>query len=169
MLIQTALKYNTGLVFTIPVYDNMPQETCTAPDGDGDPGNLLSDMYVDGHSITPSFKKYTQDYSLIVDNNVDRININASAISGSSWVDGAGEHRLNVGENNIEVTVHAENGSDRTYYLTVVRKEPSENPNPPSPDPAPENPSFDTGYNLDSDNMYISGVKAGGQCRNCSW
>ena len=154
-------KYNTGLVFTIPVYDNMPQETCTAPDGDGDPGNLLSDMYVDGHSITPSFKKYTQDYSLIVDNNVDRININASAISGSSWVDGAGEHRLNVGENNIEVTVHAENGSDRTYYLTVVRKEPSENPNPPSPDPAPENPSFDTGYNLDSDNMYISGVKAG--------
>lgn len=154
-------KYNTGLVFTIPVYDNMPQETCTAPDGDGDPGNLLSDMYVDGHSITPSFKKYTQDYSLIVDNNVDRININASAISGSSWIDGAGEHRLNVGENNIEVTVHAQNGSDRTYYLTVVRKEPSENPNPPSPDPAPENPSFDTGYNLDSDNMYISGVKAG--------
>ena len=118
-------------------------------------------MYVDGHSITPSFKKYTQDYSLIVDNNVDRININASAISGSSWIDGAGEHRLNVGENNIEVTVHAENGSDRTYYLTVVRKEPSENPNPPSPDPAPESPSFDTGYNLDSDNMYISGVKAG--------
>ena len=57
--------------------------------------------------------------------------------------------------------IHAENGSDRTYYLTVVRKEPSENPNPPSPDPAPENPSFDTGYNLDSDNMYISGVKAG--------
>lgn len=44
-------KYNTGLVFTIPVYDNMPQETCTAPDGDGDPGNLLSDMYVDGHQL----------------------------------------------------------------------------------------------------------------------
>lgn len=159
-------KQNTGLVFTIPVYNNMPQEACPLPDGDGDPNNLLSDLSVDNFKLTPTFSRYTTEYSLIVENSVDSVTINASAISGSADIDGTGAHSLDVGGNNIEVTVTAQNGSQRKYYINVVRKEaepPKEPDTPETPENPdnPETPSFSTDYKLDEERGFISGITVG--------
>lgn len=159
-------KNNTGLVFTIPVYDNMPEEACPLPDGDGDPNNLLSDLSVDNYKLTPTFSRYTTEYSLIVENSADSITINASAISDSANIEGAGTHSLAVGDNNIEITVTAQNGSQRKYYINVVRKgaevpdKPEEPEKPDKPD-NPETPDFSTDYRLDEENGYISGITVG--------
>ncbi len=41
---------NTSFKFIIPVYDNMPEDVCAIPTGDGSPNNRLKDyMLMDIH------------------------------------------------------------------------------------------------------------------------
>ena len=112
----------TALKFKIPVYSNMPESTAL-PTGDGNPNNKLSSLSVDGYTITPTFSMDTTEYSLIVDGSASTVNINASAIDSHAQVAGAGSTALNVGLNTIGVKVTAQNGTERTYTLSITRRE----------------------------------------------
>ncbi|MFQ9933698.1 MAG: cadherin-like beta sandwich domain-containing protein [Lachnospiraceae bacterium] len=116
------MKSNLKLVFKIPVFNNMPESVCTIPTKDGSPNNVLSSLAVDGISLTPSFNMFTQNYDIIVENNVSSIKVSAAAVDGKAKVSGTGSHSLNVGNNTIKITVTAENGDKREYTLSVVRK-----------------------------------------------
>ena len=112
----------TALEFKIPVYNNMPENPCSQPTGDGNPNNKLSGLSVDGFVMTPSFERDTREYNLIVDSGVTSIKVNASALNSASSVSGTGTIALQSGNNDIKVSVTAQNGNVREYILHVVRQ-----------------------------------------------
>lgn len=82
--------------------------------------NNIKELSVEGYDLT---KVDNNNYTLSVPNNVTSINIKATAEDSKSKVTGAGSHDINVGENNIEVVVTAENGSQNKITIKVTRKD----------------------------------------------
>ncbi len=111
----------SALVFKIPVYNNMPEQQCPMPTGNGDPNYMLTALSVNGYSLTPTFSMYETYYSLIVPNNVSSVTINATAASSKAKITGTGTQNLNVGSNAVKIAVTAEDGSVRTYTINIVR------------------------------------------------
>lgn len=111
-----------AFVFRIPVYKSMPSSAVTFT-ATGNPNNYLKNITVAGQSLTPGFKSDTTKYSLVVENTVSSISVNATAVAATSSITGTGTKKLNVGTNTINVKCKSASGSTRTYKLTVVRKE----------------------------------------------
>lgn len=85
--------------------------------------NSLSKLEIDGLELSPKFSKEVYEYSAVVENEIDKITISATANSSKATVTGKGEKELVEGENKLEIVVKAENGSTRTYTITITRKE----------------------------------------------
>lgn len=117
----TEMKNSMTIVFKIPVFNNMPQKNCQKPTSDGSPNNVLKNISVSGYSLTPTFSKFTQEYDVIVNNNVKLIDISAEAMVSSSIVSGVGTYGISVGTNKVDIKVTAENGSTRTYTINIIR------------------------------------------------
>lgn len=115
------LKEKMPMVFRIPVFKNMPTDLCPYPTGDGSPNNVLSSLTVAGQSLTPTFSKFTTEYSLVVEHDVTSINVSATAIASTAKVTGTGAHNLKEGSNIIPIVVTAQNGATRTYNIEIVR------------------------------------------------
>ena len=111
----------TALEFKIPVYNNMPEQACAKPSGDGSPNNKLASLGVGGFSITPVFSKDITTYDVIVNSSVSTVNIQASAISGSASISGTGNIALNGGTTEARVRVQAQNGNVQEYIIRIVR------------------------------------------------
>ena len=110
------------LVFSIPVYENMPAKACAQPTGDGSPDNRLSALKVGNYSLSPSFNNDTTNYSVVVPNSAASVTITATTKNNKAKVSGAGNVALKVGSNTVKITVTAENGSQRTFTLTIARQ-----------------------------------------------
>lgn len=152
-------KNNIAFIFRIPVYENMPENVCEIPTGDGSPNNRLSDLYVDGYSLTPTFSLYKTEYSLIVDYDTSSVYVGGSTLDSSADVSGLGYHDLSVGSNDITITVMAANGDNQDYTITVVRQDKEPDPEPtPDPEPDVAYPGFSTTLSVDEDEKYISGL-----------
>ena len=83
----------------------------------------LSDL-----GITPNdfkgFKSATLNYSVTVPNDVESINVYAKVQDAKAQItSGTGNHKLDVGTNDIQVIVTAENGNTQTYTINVTREE----------------------------------------------
>ena len=83
--------------------------------------NNLSSLSVSPGSI--SFSKNTTSYHMTVDHDVDTINVRAAAEDSKARVSGTGNKNLSVYENRVNVTVTAENGSQKTYTINVTRRD----------------------------------------------
>ena len=165
-------KESISFVFKIPVYENMPENVCAIPTGDGSPNNRLGSLYVDSYSLTPTFSLYTTEYSLIVDYDISSVNIGGSALDSSADVSGLGNHELSVGSNDITITVTAANGETQDYTITVVRQdkapepEPTPEPKPDKPDNGVSYPGFSTNLSVDESAKYISGIAVSSNVRD---
>ena len=82
--------------------------------------NNIKELSVEGYELV---KFDNNNYTLSVPNNVTSINVKASAEDSKSKVIGTGTHDVNIGENNIEVVVIAENGSQNKINIKVTRKD----------------------------------------------
>lgn len=122
-----SMKASTALVFTIPVYQNMPESICAIPTGNGSPINLLKSLSVSNANLTPTFDYNTTNYDVIVDNSVTSIDVSAEAMVSTASISGVQTFGLNVGANTIHVVVTAENGDTKTYTINVVRQANSNN------------------------------------------
>lgn len=112
-----------SILFSIPVFKNMPSERCALPEAKGNPNNLLKTLSVTGYSITPTFKieSDTSTYYLILDGNIKNITVNASAVSSLSTISGnTGSIAISQGVNNLKINVKAQSGDVKTYCLVVV-------------------------------------------------
>ena len=118
----TSQQKSTALNFKIPVYSNMPETPCAQPTLSGSPNNKLNGLGVEGFTLTPTFNRDTYSYDLIVDHSVSNVTVSASAIDSKASVRGNGNVSLSSGINDISVVVRAENGSERTYTIHVVRQ-----------------------------------------------
>ena len=81
--------------------------------------NNLKSLAVEGYKVNTTDKI---NYSLDVGNEVNKIKIVAVAEDNKATIRGAGEVKLVVGKNKFRIIVVAENGSAKTYVLTVTRK-----------------------------------------------
>ena len=89
--------------------------------------NYLKSLGVEGYNITPEFSKGVSGYDLTVENEVNSIVIDATAEYEDAVITGAGMTTLEVGENEIPITVTSESGEDRVYTLYVTRNPSSNN------------------------------------------
>ncbi len=77
--------------------------------------------------FTPEFSPDVYEYTLSVSNEIDEICIDAWAVLGDDWADwysdeDSGATPLNVGVNNIEITVSSSDGrTERIYTIAITR------------------------------------------------
>ena len=83
--------------------------------------NYLSSLSVNVGII--NFDKDVLEYTLEVENNIDRVNIEALPVDKSSVVTGIGEFSLVVGVNDFKVNVISESDKTREYIIHINRKE----------------------------------------------
>ena len=108
---------------------NYPSETkpqTTKTEQSKSSNNYLSGITLGTGTLSPEFYRETYDYTVEFDDTVNlydlkEIEISATAEDSRATVKGAGTIQLNEGENNIALTVTAENGSERTYTVKVVK------------------------------------------------
>lgn len=141
---------------------------CDIVDGNGDPmsvnmgnsvvtinaqptassNNNLSSLSISPGSLSPSFSAGTTSYRASVSNSTTNVAVSAKAADSKAKVAVWGNTGLSVGNNTITVQVTAENGSKKTYTITVNRAEGSGGGNTggntggatttPDPDDTPE-------------------------------
>jgi len=82
--------------------------------------NNLHSLTIEGYDI--DFDKNTLEYKITVGSDVASLNISAIVEGYGAWVKIEGNENFQEGENIVNITVYAENGSTKTYKL-VVNKE----------------------------------------------
>ena len=85
--------------------------------------NNLSSLKISSGTLSPSFNKNTTSYSATVENEVTSITISGSREDSKSSVSGLGTFDLEEGANKFNIKVTAQNGSSKTYTVTITRKE----------------------------------------------
>ena len=119
---------NTETTHETPNKNNVPTETKKpeTPQVTKSSNNYLSGITVGTGKLSPEFYRETFDYTVEFDDTVNlydlkEIEISATAEDYRATVEGTGTINLQDGENNITLTVKAENGSARTYNIKVVK------------------------------------------------
>lgn len=110
---------DTPIVFSIPIYKNMPEKPIPMPDSESNNNNLLNSLSVSGYNLTPSFSPSRLSYELLVPHNTTSVSISASPSDPAASVSGAGNISVGAGDNLISIVVTAPSGSTRTYTINV--------------------------------------------------
>jgi len=114
------------ITFSIPVYNNMPDEPCAIPAEEKNPNNYLKTLYVQNYPFTSKFvlgDDGSKTYELKVDKSVENIKICATKVSQYATITGKGSKDLAEGLNTFTVKVTSESGNTRKYKIEVTRGE----------------------------------------------
>lgn len=106
---------------------NKPDSGEHKPSGDTrSANNALASLTVSAGELTPAFDPSVTDYTLSLPLNSDKLTLTATTSDSKATVQGNGEVALRSGENKVAVVVTAEDGSAKTYNITVkVAREPT--------------------------------------------
>lgn len=85
--------------------------------------NYLKNLSIEGYTLSPAFSKETTEYTVAVPDTVESIKVSAQVNDSTARVSGTGTIDISEGINKIEVVVTAQNGSLRTYTITVDVKD----------------------------------------------
>ncbi len=80
----------------------------------------LSDLGITPHDFK-GFKPATTSYTVEVPEETETVNVYAKAQHSKATVSGTGIKKLEKGENKVEVVVTAEDGTKKTYTITITR------------------------------------------------
>ena len=108
--------YTLPLIFTIPVYNDMPDKT--AFPSEDNPINYLKKLTVDGKSVA-NFNSLKTSYSISLYETTKSVKIAATKVERRSSVKGTGTISITKDGQVIPITVTAENGDKLTYNITV--------------------------------------------------
>lgn len=81
----------------------------------------LKSLQVNYEGLTPNFNRNKTTYTLSVGENVDSIKVTARAEHSGARVSVSGNTNLKDGDNNVYITVTAENGTKKTYTIVVTK------------------------------------------------
>lgn len=112
--------YNIGYVFTIPVYNNMPDDT-NLPSS-LNPINYLNSLVVNNNLIN-NFDSLKTEYSIDIPSYMTSVSIEAKSIVEGAKIDGIGTIDITSDKQIIPITVTALNGNTLTYNITVNLKD----------------------------------------------
>lgn len=128
-----------SFTFIIPYYRNMPKTACKLPASNNlNPNNWLKALYFIDNSTGKDYISGFDGADLkwnIGTVKSKSFTVKATPVSSKAKVSGTGNITLKEGKNTVNVVVTAENGSKRTYSITVnvpVTETPDP-PNPPTP------------------------------------
>lgn len=132
-------------VFEIPVFSDLTAKSSLPHPGN--PNNYLNALTVDGQTV-PAFDGAKTNYTVEVPYNTTSVRVLGSPVTSLASVSGTGTFAINGDSTNITVNVKAQNGTVRTYTITIKRlpqviaPEPElpEEPVTPS-DPTPSDPT----------------------------
>ena len=79
----------------------------------------LSSLSVSEGTLSPKFSSGTTTYKVDLTSETESLTISAKAKDSKAKVSGTGKKELKIGENNFTVTVTAEDGSNKTYTISV--------------------------------------------------
>lgn len=85
--------------------------------------NNLKSLTVEGYELSPAFDKDTLEYSVSVPDTVEKIKVVAQVNDSTARVSGTGEIELSQGINKVQVVVTAQNGSLKTYTISIDVKD----------------------------------------------
>ena len=85
--------------------------------------NYLSSLEIEGYKLSPSFDKNITSYELTINDDINEINVKATADNNKAKIQGDGKKLLNNGKNKINVTVISESKDDRVYSILVILNE----------------------------------------------
>lgn len=128
-----------SFTFIIPYYRNMPKTACKLPASNNlNPNNWLKALYfIDsstGKDYISGFDGADLNWNIGTVKSKN-FTVKATPVSSKAKVSGTGNITLKEGKNTVNIVVTAENGSKRTYSITVnvpVTETPDP-PNPPTP------------------------------------
>lgn len=104
--------------------DSEPDYTPSTPGKSSN--NALASLTVSAGELTPAFDPTITDYTLSLPLRTNKITFTATPSDSKATVQGDGEVALQGGENKVAVVVTAEDGSAKTYNITVkVAREPT--------------------------------------------
>jgi hypothetical protein len=107
------IDYNTVNEMSVSTYG------CTINIANFSSVNTLSSLSITDGTISPAFDPQTTEYMASVANTVNSVTISAAPTDSKSSVAGTGTFNVVEGENKFPIVVTAENGSVKTYTLTV--------------------------------------------------
>ena len=107
---------NIPLLFTIPVYDNMPEETKFP--NEKNPINYLKDLKIDDESVV-NFNSLKTSYTISIPETKKSIKISATKLENRSSVKGTGTINIISDGQVIPITVTAENGDELIYNIKI--------------------------------------------------
>ena len=108
----------SNFVFVIPVYNNMPTST-SLPDSRSS-NNYLRDLTINGTTIN-GFNYQKNEYTINVSPLISSVEIAVTKASQKSSVTGTGSFNLTGTSQTKEIVVTAQNGTKRTYKITVTK------------------------------------------------
>lgn len=83
--------------------------------------NYLTNLSISPGLLEPNFNKETLSYNVNVDNSTTIMDISAEKEHNSAIVTGTGVKAINVGKQQFDIVVKAENNEIRIYTITVTR------------------------------------------------
>lgn len=108
------------------------------PTADASDNANLSALRVNPGKLSPAFATTIREYNVSVPEDTDMIVVSALTEDVNATVAVNGSTNLKMGRNTVVVTVTAENGTERRYYLYVTRQaqapEPTKAPELPTPE-----------------------------------
>ena len=111
---------NTAIKFVIPVYNNMPNYTVTAPRL-GNPNNYLKNLTINNNTIN-NFSYNTYNYNVYLSSNTTSVQIGANTINTNAKVSGADTIQITSDNQAQQVNVTSQNGKTRTYTINFIRE-----------------------------------------------
>ena len=97
--------------------DSEPDYTPSAPGKSGN--NALHALTVSVGTLTPAFDPAVTEYTLSLPQGTEKLTLTATPSDSNATVQGDGELTLQEGENTLPLVVTAEDGSAKTYTITV--------------------------------------------------
>ncbi len=81
----------------------------------------LSKLQVDQEGLTPNFNKNKTNYTITIGENISELNITAVPEASTSKVTITGNKDLKAGDNNITITVTAQDGTKKVYTIVATK------------------------------------------------
>ena len=85
--------------------------------------NYLKSLEITNTEVDLGFEKDKQEYFITIPNDLDKVVVNATTEVKSAYVKVSGSTYLNTGNNDVMITVTAENGDEREYIIHVYKSD----------------------------------------------
>ena len=108
---------DSGFIFYIPVFNNMPDST-SLPTKGGWPNNYLSSISINDNNIA-EFDGGVETYNYYLDINTNKIKIDSIPVSDKATVEGNGEFEIES-DTTKTIKVTAENGNIKEYNINII-------------------------------------------------